>query len=489
MKKIGFIFALVLFICWNHAKADVYISEIMYDFEGTDTDYEWVEIGNDGTQDVDITGWKFNDGSNHNLNIPPANGSVGELVVPSGGFLFLASNASTFDSFYNISESIIDTVMAMNNTEESISLIDDSDSSVDSVVFSSSMGANGDGKSLQLISNYWVSGNPTPGEENSSSGGGDNNTTTSDTSDEDASTTEDSSLEDFGLLAYNTQILVPDIIMTGDEIEIQAYTTNQEGMVTHAGTFMWNMGDGNFFNIKGTDKIYHTFEYPGSYKINLTYYKRNQRVTVDATDSITVNVISPTLKIESISKDGAVVVRNASSNTLQIDGWSIVSDGFTFFFPQGSVIMANSAITLSPKTTKFPYVPVRLEIRSPDGVVSYKYPEVLTPIFSSKTAYYSGSSSLKEKTQEEDVTSTIPLVASAISSGELSRDSGLLILGIIFVLFGAGFYFYESGGVLLNKIFKKSDISKNKNISPDARDDEEEYFNPDDFTILEEDQK
>ena len=45
MKKIGFIFALVLFICWNHAKADVYISEIMYDFEGTDTDYEWVEIG------------------------------------------------------------------------------------------------------------------------------------------------------------------------------------------------------------------------------------------------------------------------------------------------------------------------------------------------------------------------------------------------------------------------------------------------------------
>lgn len=490
MKTRGLIFIFLFFIVGSQAKADVYISEIMYDFEGTDTDYEWIELGNDGGEDVDITGWKFNDGSNHNLNIPPANGSVGELVVPSGGFLILASNASTFDSFYNISESIIDTVMAMNNTEESISLIDDSDSSVDSVAFSSSMGANGDGKSLQLISNSWVSGNPTPGESNSSSGSGsNNNTTTSDTSDEDASTAEDSSLEDFGLLPYNTQILVPDIIMTGDEIEIQAYTTNQEGMVTHAGNFMWNMGDGNFFNIKGTDKIYHIFEYPGSYKINLTYYKRNQRVTVDATDSITVNVISPTLKIESISKDGAVVVRNASSNTLQIDGWSIVSDGFTFFFPQGSVIMANSAITLSPKTTKFPYTPVRLEIRSPDGFVSYRYPEVLTPIFSSKTASYSRSSSLKEKIQEEDVTSTVPLVANAISSGELSRDSSFLILGIIFVFFGVGFYFYESGGVLLNKILKKSDISKNKNISPDARDEEEEYFNPDDFTILEEDSK
>ena len=48
MKKIGFIFALVLFASWSQAKAGVYISEIMYDFEGTDTDYEWVELGNDG---------------------------------------------------------------------------------------------------------------------------------------------------------------------------------------------------------------------------------------------------------------------------------------------------------------------------------------------------------------------------------------------------------------------------------------------------------
>ena len=492
MKKIGFIFALVLFASWSQAKAGVYISEIMYDFEGTDTDYEWVELGNDGGEDVDITGWKFNDGSNHNLNIPPANGSVGELVVPSGGFLILASNASTFGSFYNVSESIIDTVMAMNNTEESISIIDDNDSSVDSVSFSSSMGANGDGKTLQLVSNSWVSADPTPGEGNSSSGasGGDDNDDIVDSgdSDEGGSTDEASSLEEFSALPYNTEILVPDIIMTGDEIELRAYTTNQEGMVTHAGTFMWNLGDGNFFNIKGTDKIYHTFEYPGTYKINLTYYKRSQRVTVDATDSITVKVISPTLEIESISKDGAIVVRNASSNALQIDGWSIVSDGFTFFFPQGSTIMANSVITLSPKTTKFPYTPIRLEIRSPEGVVAYKYPQVLTPTFSAKTVSYSGSSTLKEKTQEEDTTSTVPLVANSVSSGELSRDRALLILGIIFVLFGAGFYFYERGEAFLNKIFKKSDISKNKNISPDGR-DEDEYFNPDDFTILEEDPK
>ena len=41
------------------------ITEIMYDLEGTDTDREWIEVHNETGTEIDLTGWKFYDGSNH----------------------------------------------------------------------------------------------------------------------------------------------------------------------------------------------------------------------------------------------------------------------------------------------------------------------------------------------------------------------------------------------------------------------------------------
>ncbi|MDP3645709.1 MAG: lamin tail domain-containing protein, partial [bacterium] len=73
------------------AVASVSISEVMYDAEGTDTDREWVELYNSGSESMDITGWKINDGSNHVLNVPPKNGSKGSMVIATGGHLILAA--------------------------------------------------------------------------------------------------------------------------------------------------------------------------------------------------------------------------------------------------------------------------------------------------------------------------------------------------------------------------------------------------------------
>ena len=61
------------------AKAEVYINEIMYDIEGSDDKKEWVEIYNDSASEVSLKDWRFNDGSNHVLNEPPANGGRGSL--------------------------------------------------------------------------------------------------------------------------------------------------------------------------------------------------------------------------------------------------------------------------------------------------------------------------------------------------------------------------------------------------------------------------
>lgn len=486
MKKLVIIFLLVFSSLAIEAKAGVYISEIMYDYEGTDTDYEWVELSNDGGSDVDISGWKFNDGSNHNLNTPPTNGSTGSLVVPAGGYLILASNASSFNSVYSLSESVIDTVMSMNNTTETISILDGNSSTIDSVSFSSSDGANGDGNTLQIVSGSWVSGSPTPGDDNSGSTSEGDDEEESEVSISGLSTEDEAELSDFEVLPYKTEIIIPDIIMVGDVIDFKAYTTKEDGSVTHSGTFIWNMGDGNLYNLK-TDTLQHVFEYPGTYRVNLSYFRKGQSSLPEAQDSIILKVASPTLEVKSISSDGAVTVFNNSSSVLSIDGWSLVSDGFAFYFPFGSNILAKGEITLSRKITKFPYVPNNIEIKSSGGIVVDRYPDRVI-LSQNNPSSFSKNSSFR-KIEPLEVPSSSASGADNLLANTISSDRGnnsILILGILFIIFGVGLFFYERGFLFLKNFFR---VGENKK-SPSTEDEENfDLLDPDDFTIVQEESK
>ena len=90
------LFAFLLCFVPSIAFGQIIFTEIMYDLEGSDTDREWVEIFNNGSESVDITGWKFSDGSNHVLNDPPKNGGSGSLVIGAGAYAVLTENANVF---------------------------------------------------------------------------------------------------------------------------------------------------------------------------------------------------------------------------------------------------------------------------------------------------------------------------------------------------------------------------------------------------------
>lgn len=131
------------------------INEIMYDLAGSDDNHEWVEIKNISVGDIDLTGWKFNDGSNHNLNLPPKNGGQGSLVIPSGGYAILADRADVFLSDYpGFSGIVIDTVMSLNNAAEILKIIDADGQTVEQISYDNSLGANGDGYSLERTGDY-----------------------------------------------------------------------------------------------------------------------------------------------------------------------------------------------------------------------------------------------------------------------------------------------------------------------------------------------
>ncbi len=155
----------------SFAASDLVINEVMYDLkEVADANHEWIELYNAGSQDINLNDFKFNDGSNHNLNAPPQNGSRGSLLVPAGGFLILTGNASTTVlDFPNYSGSIIDTVMSLNNTSATLKIIDKDGMEITSASYSKEMGANGNGKTLSWDGTAFkesADDGGTPGEKN-----------------------------------------------------------------------------------------------------------------------------------------------------------------------------------------------------------------------------------------------------------------------------------------------------------------------------------
>lgn len=146
------------------------INEIMYDAPGADDKHEWVELYNASATEIDLTDYKFNDGSNHILNPPPQNGGRGSLLIPANGYLILSGNASTtILDLPNYNGSIIDTVMSLNNTSAVLKILGEDNAEIASASYTNEIGGNGNGKTLK-----WDGGSfkeslldgGTPGKEN-----------------------------------------------------------------------------------------------------------------------------------------------------------------------------------------------------------------------------------------------------------------------------------------------------------------------------------
>ena len=145
--------------------AGLMINEIMYDLPGSDSGREWIEIKNTNSSTVDATEIKLNENNtNHSLTLSQGNGSI-----PAGGFAVIANDVQKFladnPSYPGI---ILKASFSLNNTGELLAL-KAVDTSLDQFSYSSSLGANGDGKSLQLVNGLWLAATPTPGLENSAS--------------------------------------------------------------------------------------------------------------------------------------------------------------------------------------------------------------------------------------------------------------------------------------------------------------------------------
>lgn len=157
-RSIAFGGAIVLFLP-QVLFAQVVISEILYDADGTDTGREWIEIYNEGP-DVTFTDWKLRENdSNHGIT------ALGSDTLPSGRYAVIVDNAEKFKADWpQFNGLLFDSAFSLKNTGETLVLrccaksLEDKDT----VTYSSDMGG-AQGVSLSRSGSTFVPTDPTPG--------------------------------------------------------------------------------------------------------------------------------------------------------------------------------------------------------------------------------------------------------------------------------------------------------------------------------------
>ena len=144
----------------------IWINEIMFNPEGSDSGREWIEIYNYGTSDINISGWKlWEGGSNHTISLIKGSWIIGKLsyaIIANNATKFLQDHpdykGTLFESKFSLS----------NNKNETIVLKNSSLGEVDSATYNHSIL---EGYSFEKYpENPWMQSKEeggTPGEVNS----------------------------------------------------------------------------------------------------------------------------------------------------------------------------------------------------------------------------------------------------------------------------------------------------------------------------------
>ncbi len=406
------------------------ITEVMYDLPGADDNHEWIEIQNQSGGPIDLTGWKVVNGSSttkHGINLPGKNGSVGSIIVAAGAYVILADNAITFLSDHqNFSGTVLDTVLSLNNTGAILKILDNAGSIIDSVTYSNTSGAVGDGNSLQKNGSIWITALPTPGASNKTEAAPpvENSLAGSSGQGEGSSSATSTSTKPTKI---SVKIEAPKYVIAEASFDISAIVTglhaSQSGIPAlpagppaPAGRYVWNFGNGEVVEVKDRAFLNYTYQFPGSYMIILNFYKDEKSEPIKITAKIKVEK-NPII-ISSIKEDGSVEIHNKATHQIDFSGWVVTAGDKSFKIPSKTVLVAGGKIVLSATLLKFSADEKDVRLLYPSGKTAYIFGENLKK--NSVTAQIKSSSSVKNT---KNAKAAVPKSAEDIKELALISDS------------------------------------------------------------------
>ena len=425
------------------AHAQVVINEIMYNPAGSDSGREWVELYNAGASDVTVVGgtvhgsWRIADSSNHTLTDPSGGVGRGSLIIPAGGYLIVASDPTEFISgeYAGGLYSVVKSSIALNNTGSTVSLIDGTGTTIDSVSYTNTQGASDDGSSLQRQSDgSWIAALPTPGASNSLSAyaAPTDTSSQSDTSNSTSSTqTQTQSVPSVSsYVAPPTPLLYANagadrsvIVGADTEFDASAYDKNQQSLDTDTVRFIWNFGDGE--TAEGAAVLHH-YDYPGKYALILNIAQNKNA----ATDEAVVTAEPAKLSFEVLA-DGGVEIDNLAGRDLDLSDWKVhAAPGVfaqLFALPAHSLILSGSSMHISRATLGF-LAGAQSELDYPNGVTALFAGQTETPTVAPQAPAPapepspSTPISKKQSVQTISASAEIP-VADAASDVQIASDT------------------------------------------------------------------
>ncbi len=361
MRTIGFLaLAILMFPAFAHAA--ISITEIMYDVSGTDTGREWLEITNTGNSSIDVSGYKFFEANvNHSLTLISGNGTL-----QSGSSAVIADNTTKFKiDWPSYSGILFDSSFSLSNTGEQLEIKDGALVVLDSVSYNPSIGAGGDGNSLQLVNGNWISAAPTPGAANV----GAVVTPVDDT----ASSTPETSPSTGG---STTSTYVPPpstlIVNAGPDVaallevpmRFSAQVKTKSGTAYPSARVVWSFGDGS--SMEGT-AVEKTYRYVGTYVVTATATDG----LVTNSDDLVVRVVPAQVHIIVIAGQG-ITIANDSNKRLDLSDWRLSVDFSSFRIPPGTTILPESSVLFPYEITRLPMMR-DASLWYPNGIIAARF--------------------------------------------------------------------------------------------------------------------
>ncbi len=448
MKNFCKIFIFITILCFaKNVFASIEITEVMYDVSGTDTNREWIEVHNNGSENVDLSKWfVFSDNTKHTIT------PVSSAILGAGSYAVIVQNTEKFlldnPSF---SGALFDTSWnGLSNEGDSIALKDPELNLTSSVNYTSSMGANGDGNSLQKIGGVFTSSVPTPGSANSKSATpvDDGLTSTESSSNSSAATYKPKVNVPETQKSITTKIIVKNIVTTRVGFPIDATTIGYNKEKLDSGKFVWSFGDGMSYEEGWHKPFEYSYQYAGVYVLTLSYYESILSSKPVATDSITITVLDPELFITKVGdiNDAYVEIKNQSEYKMSLSGWTIGSSTKIFRLPEGMAILPGKSVIVSSKVTLFTLSDVQhLSLFAPNQTLVSTYPvskpaQVIQTV--SKNNYQNEYYAPVAKKPNQDSAVDLNSITASTASSSIPRNFlpfiglfGIVLIGIVALVF------------------------------------------------------
>lgn len=361
MPKHFKIFLLLIFFIptiINAQTSQITITEIMYNPDGTDSGREWIEVYNNGTTPIDLSTYKFlENGINHRLSIYNSD----DLVLEPDKYAIIADNPEKFLADFSQNGLLIDSAFSLNNTGESISMVDSEDNVIDSVLYTPEWGADGTGNSLQKNGSQWIPAEPTPWQDNKTEADNENSDAEGSDSDSSSDSSTSNSSSDSGSTHSSTTNLSdykPKV-----KLKISAGRDRYVAINSPVGFILehnqdsgsgistrWSMGDG--IERKG-EEIEHIYSAPGTYNVVLNAKNGDEL----ATSRSKVFVREPKIDLEFNiwGKTVDIVLKNGDKNEVNLGEFYIKFANKRFKIAKDTIVDPNQTLILRHKITGFSF--------------------------------------------------------------------------------------------------------------------------------------